>query len=227
MHIHDIGSNQFDDVGKIARPVVAGGAQLVAGVGAVERRFVLIHIAAIRGQSIGQKTLVSAAAQTWEVDASTLRAEAGRVVDGSGSRSATYGELVEAAMQQDVPEDPAIKERSEFEVVGKPVRRIDGPVKVTGLGPFDGLILQEIGPALRARLGLSSDREGVIVLALDSARQARNVQPGDIILEINGTAIETMDDFKAVTEAAAADGRRTWKVVLNRRGGLVYLTWRG
>ena len=102
-----------------------------------------------------------------------------------------------------------------------------GPVKVTGLGPFDGLILQEIGPALRARLGLSSDREGVIVLALDTPRQARNFQPGDIILEINGTPIEKMDDFKAVTEAAAADGRRSWKVVLNRRGGLVYLTWRG
>ena len=31
----------------------------------------------------------------------------------------------------------------------------------------------------------------------------------------------------AVTEAALADGRRSWKVVLNRRGGLVYLTWRG
>ncbi len=102
-----------------------------------------------------------------------------------------------------------------------------GPVKVTAPGPFDGLILQEIGPALRDRLGLSSDRRGVIVLALDNPRQARNFQPGDIIAEINGTPIDTMDDFRAATEAAIADGRRTWKVVLNRRGGLVYLTWRG
>ena len=103
----------------------------------------------------------------------------------------------------------------------------DGPVKVTGLGPFDGLVLQEIGPALRARLGIASDREGVIVLALDTPRQARNFQPGDIISEINGTTIKTMEDFKTVTEATVADGRRTWRVVLNRRGGLVYLTWRG
>ena len=102
-----------------------------------------------------------------------------------------------------------------------------GPVEVSGLGPFDGLVLQGIGPALRDRLGLAADRDGVIVLALSKPRQARNFQPGDIIAEINGTPIDTIDDFKAVTEAAVADGRRTWKVVLNRRGGLVYLTWRG
>ena len=102
-----------------------------------------------------------------------------------------------------------------------------GPVKVTGLGPFDGVVLQEIGPALRDRLGLPADRGGVIVLALDDPRQVRNFQPGDIVAEINGTQIATMEDFKAVTEAALADGKRSWKVVLNRRGGLVYLTWRG
>ncbi len=102
-----------------------------------------------------------------------------------------------------------------------------GPVKVSGIGPFDGVVLQEIGPALRARLGLPADSTGVIVMALDNPRQARNFQPGDIIAEVNGTQIDTMGDFKAVTEAAVADGRRTWKVVLNRRGGLVYLTWRG
>ena len=102
-----------------------------------------------------------------------------------------------------------------------------GPVKVTGLGPFDGVVLQEIGPALRDRLGLPADRGGVIVLALDNPRQVRNFQPGDIVAEVNDTAIATMEDFRAVTEAALADGRRSWKVVLNRRGGLVYLTWRG
>ncbi len=102
-----------------------------------------------------------------------------------------------------------------------------GPVKVTGLGPFDGLVLQEIGPRLRERLGLPADQTGVIVLALDNPRQARNFQPGDLIAEVNGAKIATLDDFKAVTEAAAEDGRRTWKVVLNRRGGLIYLTWRG
>lgn len=102
-----------------------------------------------------------------------------------------------------------------------------GVVKVTGAGPFDGLVLQEIGPALRDRLGLAPDSAGVIVLALENARQLRNFQPGDIITEINGTPITSMEDFKAVTKTALDAGQRTWKVVLNRRGGLVFLTWRG
>ncbi|PIE06858.1 MAG: serine protease [Rhodobacterales bacterium] len=99
--------------------------------------------------------------------------------------------------------------------------------RVSGSGPFDGLVLQEIGPSLRDRLGLSPEAAGVIVVGLENPRSGRNFQPGDIIAEINGVPITGMEDFKAVAEAAEADGRRNWSVVMNRRGGLVYLTWRG
>ena len=103
----------------------------------------------------------------------------------------------------------------------------NGPVRITDLGPFGGLVLQEIGPALRDRLGLPSDLAGVIIVSVDDPRNLRNFQPGDIIVELNGAAIASMAEFRAEAEAAAADGRRTWKMVLNRRGGRVFLTWRG
>ncbi|MGB1017183.1 MAG: molybdopterin cofactor-binding domain-containing protein, partial [Nannocystaceae bacterium] len=60
--------------------------------------------------------LVSAAAKMWNVDASTLRAEAGRVVDTSGTHAASYGELVEAAKLEEVPQEPVVKGRDEFSV---------------------------------------------------------------------------------------------------------------
>ncbi len=97
------------------------------------------------------------------------------------------------------------------------------PVTVTFPGPFQGLVVQELTPALASQLGLRSGVEGVIVLGMDDPRRARNFQPGDVISQINGVAIRSMSDFLA----AANDDRRSWKVVIDRRGGRVYLTWRG
>lgn len=99
-----------------------------------------------------------------------------------------------------------------------------GPTTFTA-GPFQGLVLQELTPALSARLGLPAPNGGVVVMAVDNPRRARQFQPGDIIIDVNGAAIRTMADLQS---AIAADPeRRTWKMVLSRRGGMVYLTWRG
>jgi Do/DeqQ family serine protease len=100
-----------------------------------------------------------------------------------------------------------------------------GPVAFEGGGPFNGLILQDLTPELAARLGLRSiaGSDGVVVLGAQDPRRARNFQPGDIISEVNGAKIRNLDDLSAI----ASDERRTWKVVLERRGGRVYLTWRG
>jgi S1-C subfamily serine protease len=65
--------------------------------------------------------------------------------------------------------------------------------------------------------------EGVIVLGAKNPLRARNFQLGDVITEVNGSDIRTLDDFMEAT----TDERRTWKIVINRRGGRVYLTWRG
>ena len=117
-----------DSVGKYASldPHMTGGSASIV------RGFVPVRQVAAATRMM----LVSAAAEIWGVDASTLRAEAGRVVDRAGSRSASYGELVEAAQSQEVPQTPKIKERGEFQVIGKPVRRIDSRVKVIGEAEF-------------------------------------------------------------------------------------------
>ncbi len=100
----------------------------------------------------------------------------------------------------------------------------EGPVSFTAPGPFEGLVLQDLTPALAARLGLRSGGGGVVVLAVENPRRARHFQPGDIIAEVNGSPIHNL----AALRAASADTeRRSWQVVIERRGGRVYLTWRG
>lgn len=153
-----------DSVGKYAElgPHMTGGSASIVG-GFVPLREVA---AATR------MMLVSAAADTWGVDASTLRAEAGRVVDGAGSRSASYGELVEAALSQEVPQAPKIKERGEFQVIGKPVPRIDSGVKVTGEAEF-GIDVQV--PNMAKAVMIHPPRAGAKVLSVD-ATEAKGMQ---------------------------------------------------
>lgn len=72
-------------------------------------------------RELGARTramLVSAAAQQWKVDAASLRAQDG-VVSGGG-KSASYGELFDAAMKQPIPEKVALKDPKDFQIVGKP-----------------------------------------------------------------------------------------------------------
>jgi isoquinoline 1-oxidoreductase subunit beta len=72
-------------------------------------------------RELGARTramLIAAAAQQWKVDAANLRAQDG-VVSGGG-KSASYGELFDAAMKQPIPEKVALKDPKDFQIVGKP-----------------------------------------------------------------------------------------------------------
>jgi isoquinoline 1-oxidoreductase beta subunit len=79
--------------------------------------------------------LVAAAAKKWGVDPSACSAADGKVTDG-GQRTATYGELAEAAADQPVPENPPLKDRKDFRILGKPHPRLDTPVKTDGSATF-------------------------------------------------------------------------------------------
>ena len=59
------------------------------------------------------------------------RASLGAIHDGAG-RSLTYGELAAAAARQTTPANAPLKKASEFRLIGKPVKRVDGPDIVRG-----------------------------------------------------------------------------------------------
>lgn len=85
-------------------------------------------------RELGARTramLVAAAAAQWNVDAASLRTEAGFVV-GPGSRKLGYGELAEAAMKLPVPDKVALKDPAQFRLIGKPTGRLDARAKSSG-----------------------------------------------------------------------------------------------
>jgi isoquinoline 1-oxidoreductase beta subunit len=82
--------------------------------------------------------LIQAAAKQWGVAAERLDTRAGVVIEiGGQKRRAGYGSLAEAAMQLPVPARAGIKaDHKDFELIGKPTRRVDSRDKVNGRAEF-------------------------------------------------------------------------------------------
>jgi isoquinoline 1-oxidoreductase beta subunit len=92
-----------------------------------------------RAGATAREMLVSAAAQSWSVDRAACRAERGAVIHSDSSRKLTYGELAASAARQPVPPKPSLKDPKDFRLLGKSLKRTDGPaiVRGTALYGFD------------------------------------------------------------------------------------------
>lgn len=80
--------------------------------------------------------LVSAAAQRWKVDATQCTVARGVVTHTPSGRTLRYGELADAAAQVPPPDKAPLKDPKDFQLIGKPLRRVDTPGKVDGSLPF-------------------------------------------------------------------------------------------
>jgi isoquinoline 1-oxidoreductase subunit beta len=109
--------------------------------------------------------LVTAAARRWQVDPSSCRASNGRVTSAAG-KSASYGELAEAAARVPVPKEVRLKSPADFRLIGKPSARLDTPGKVDGTAEF-GLDVKLPG-MLHATIALCPELGGTVA-SVDSA----------------------------------------------------------
>ncbi|MGH7530449.1 MAG: molybdopterin cofactor-binding domain-containing protein [Gemmatimonadales bacterium] len=89
-----------------------------------------------RAGAAGREMLISAAALTWNVPRGECRAARGTVRHAPSGRRLTYGQLTARAATLPVPENPPLKDPSEFRLVGTHVPRVDAPAKVTGRAGF-------------------------------------------------------------------------------------------
>src|SRR5580704_13458724 len=79
--------------------------------------------------------LVGAAAQRWNVDPASCRTESGAVFDGT-NRKLTYGQLVADAAKLTPPAKVQLKDPKNFNLIGKPIKRLDTPWKLNGQAVF-------------------------------------------------------------------------------------------
>jgi isoquinoline 1-oxidoreductase beta subunit len=81
--------------------------------------------------------LVQAAAQKWNVAKAQCRAENNTVVNLKTNERLSYGSLAEAASKLPVPQqNVALKDPTQFKLVGKSQKRMDTPAKVSGKTTF-------------------------------------------------------------------------------------------
>ncbi len=83
-----------------------------------------------------REMLVAAAAAHWNVDSKTCSASDGEVVHLPSNRRLDYGSLAGDAAKLPVPQNPTLKNASDFKIVGRPTMRIDGPDIVSGKAQY-------------------------------------------------------------------------------------------
>jgi len=121
----------FAPPGKAYGNALIFGLQLTGGSTSVREGWERQRLAGAQVREM----LIAAAAQRWKVDAAQLRAEDGQVL-GPNGRRASYGELAAEASKLKAPEKVALKDPSQFRIVGKRTPRLDTPAKVNGTATF-------------------------------------------------------------------------------------------
>ncbi len=92
---------------------------------------------------------------------------------------------------------------------------------VGGANPYTGATIANLNPALAEELGMDSTASGVVVLKIKRGSIAHRLrmQPGDILLEINGQPISTVFEAKRALSGKA----KRWALTINRDGQVLTL----
>jgi len=80
--------------------------------------------------------LVAAAAQKWNVEPASCRAQKGVVTHSPTGRTLGYGALADAAAKLPVPDTVTLKDPKDFTLIGTPAKRLDTPDKVNGKAQY-------------------------------------------------------------------------------------------
>ena len=79
-----------------------------------------------------REMLRTTAAKQWNVPITECIAQDATIIHHPSGKKLGYGALVAAASTLDIPANPPLKDPKDFRILGKPMRRNDIPLKVTG-----------------------------------------------------------------------------------------------
>jgi isoquinoline 1-oxidoreductase subunit beta len=111
---------------------VLGGVQATGGSTTIRASWKPLRQAG----AIARTMLVSAAAQRWNVDPASCRAQGGEVLHAATGRRVKYGELAADAARIPIPASVMLKRPEDFRLVGTPAKRLDAPAKVNGMAVY-------------------------------------------------------------------------------------------
>jgi Do/DeqQ family serine protease len=85
---------------------------------------------------------------------------------------------------------------------------------IKGNNPLAGAVISNLSPAVADELDLPSEATGVAVAKIEGGPAARFMKQGDMILEVNGREIDSVETLKALLE----DETSAWRIALKRGG---------
>src|SRR5437879_10512035 len=144
--------------------------------------------------------LVSAAAERWNVDAASCRAQSGEVRHAPTGRRLKYGALAADAARLPVPEGVALKRPAEFKLIGTPAKRLDIPSKVNGSAVY-GIDVRP--PGVKIATLAQSPVFGGRVKSVDDAK-AKAVKGVRQIVRLDDAVAVVADHMGAAKKGLAA-----------------------
>jgi S1-C subfamily serine protease len=84
------------------------------------------------------------------------------------------------------------------------------------------MVVANLSPAVAEELGVPSSLSGVIALEIQGGPAKRFFRKGDILLEVNGVSIASVDDL----QRAVAVDESYWEFQINRGGRKLQMTLR-
>ncbi|MGA2342421.1 MAG: xanthine dehydrogenase family protein molybdopterin-binding subunit [Steroidobacteraceae bacterium] len=150
--------------------------------------------------AVARTMLVSAAATRWGVDPSSCTVQRGVVIHQKSGRKVRYGELAQAAGALPLPAKVELKQPKEFALIGRPLRRVDSPDKVTGATQFG---IDAKVPGMKIATVRACPTRGGKLKAVDETR-ARAV-PGFVeLIKIDDAVAVVGDHFWAAKQGLEA-----------------------
>jgi isoquinoline 1-oxidoreductase beta subunit len=172
------------------------GGQVTGGSTSVRAAWKPLREAGAAARSV----LVTAAAQTWQVDPATCRAAAGAVTHTASGRTLHYGELVDAAARLPAPKTVKLKEAGAFTLIGKAHKRLDSTDKINGKALFG---IDAHLPNMAIATVAASPVPGGKLASADDAK-AMAVKGVRQVLKLDGAVAVVADHMWAAKQGLAA-----------------------
>ena len=153
-----------------------------------------------RAGAQAREMLAAAAAQRLGVERSSLSVANGIITHAASGRRLTYGEVSSAAAGLTAPATIELKPSSSWRVIGRRVRRLDSPAKVTGRATFG------IDVRMAGMLTAVIERSPVLggrVASFDAARALRVTGVRQVVQVPTGVAV-IADNFWAAKKGREA-----------------------
>lgn len=159
--------------------------QLTGGQTSIQDHFVRMR----QTGAAARLTLLEAASQSLRVEPESLTTDDGHVIDGNG-RKISYVELAPLAARIAPPQDPPLKPRSAWKLLGKSQARIDTVAKCTGSATYSidlqlpGMLCATVKSSPRLG-GLMTDFDASIAERMPGVKKIIALETGVVVVAAN------------------------------------------